>query len=143
MAFLHQLNHRFSTRKKDKGGYSRWAKPEEIKKQLVEVDPKAYKSNGAGIAVINNGKRLWVDNGEAHNIIVGATGSGKTQIVVFPLVQTLAKHDESMIITDPKGEIYETTANMLRERGYNIVILNFRNPQNGNAWNPMKMLLSY
>ena len=129
----------FSTRKKDKGGYSRWAKPEEIKKQLVEVDPKAYKSNGAGIAVINNGKRLWVDNGEAHNIIVGATGSGKTQIVVFPLVQTLAKHDESMIITDPKGEIYETTANMLRERGYNIVILNFRNPQNGNAWNPMNL----
>ena len=129
----------FSTRKKDKGGYSRWAKPEEVKKQLVEVDPKAYKSNGAGIAVINNGKRLWVDNGEAHNIIVGATGSGKTQIVVFPLVQTLAKHDESMIITDPKGEIYETTANMLRERGYNIVILNFRNPQNGNAWNPMNL----
>ena len=129
----------FSTRKKDKGGYSRWAKSEEIKKQLVEVDPKAYKSNGAGIAVINNGKRLWVDNGEAHNIIVGATGSGKTQIVVFPLVQTLAKHDESMIITDPKGEIYETTANMLRERGYNIVILNFRNPQNGNAWNPMNL----
>ena len=44
-----------------------------------------------------------------------------------------------MIITDPKGEIYETTANMLRERGYNIVILNFRNPQNGNAWNPMNL----
>ena len=73
----------FSTHKKDKGGYSRWAKPEEIKKQLVEVDPKAYKTSGAGIAVINNGKRLWVDNGEAHNIIVGATGSGKTQIVIF------------------------------------------------------------
>ena len=129
----------FSTHKKDKGGYSRWAKPEEVKKQLVEVDPKAYKANGAGIAVINNGKKLWVDNGEAHNIIVGATGSGKTQIVVFPLVQTLAKHDESMIITDPKGEIYETTANMLKERGYNIVLLNFRNPQNGNAWNPMNL----
>ena len=129
----------FSTHKKDKGGYSRWAKPEEIKKQLVEIDPKAYKTNGAGIAVINDGKRLWVDNGEAHNIIVGATGSGKTQIVVFPLVYSLAKHDESMIITDPKGEIYETTANMLRERGYNIVILNFRNPQNGNAWNPMNL----
>ena len=129
----------FSTHKKDKGGYSRWAKPDEIKKQLVEIDPKAYKTNGAGIAVINDGKKIWVDNGEAHNIIVGATGSGKTQIVVFPLVYSLAKHDESMIITDPKGEIYETTANMLKERGYNIVILNFRNPQNGNAWNPMNL----
>ena len=123
----------FSTSKKD----SRWAKESEVKKQLVEVDPKAYTADAAGLVVINNGKKIWVDNGEAHNIVVGSTGSGKTQAIVFPLVQSLAKRGESMIITDPKGEIYENTANMLRERGYNIVILNFRNPQNGNAWNPL------
>ena len=126
----------FSNSKKDKG-YSRWAKESEVKKQLVEVDPKAYTADAAGLVVINNGKKIWVDNGEAHNIVVGSTGSGKTQAIVFPLVQSLAKRGESMIITDPKGEIYENTANMLRERGYNIVILNFRNPQNGNAWNPL------
>ena len=126
----------FSTSKKDKG-YSRWAKESEVNKQLVEVDPKAYTADAAGLVVINNGKKIWVDNGEAHNIVVGSTGSGKTQAIVFPLVQSLAKRGESMIITDPKGEIYENTANMLRERGYNIVILNFRNPQNGNAWNPL------
>ena len=126
----------FSTSKKDKG-YSRWAKESEVKKQLVEVDPKAYTADAAGLVVINNGKKIWVDNGEAHNIVVGSTGSGKTQAIVFPLVQSLAKRGESMIITDPKGEIYENNANMLRERGYNIVILNFRNPQNGNAWNPL------
>ena len=128
----------FSTSKKDKG-YSRWAKESEVKKQLVEVDPKAYTADAAGLVVINNGKKIWVDNGEAHNIVVGSTGSGKTQAIVFPLVQSLAKRGESMIITDPKGEIYENTANMLRERGYNIVILNFRNPQNGNAWNPLRL----
>ena len=128
----------FSKKKKDKG-YSRWAKDSEIKKKLSLVDPKAYTADVAGLPVINNGKKMWVDNGEMHNLIMGATGSGKTQIVVFPLVYSLAKHDESMIITDPKGEIYEATANMLRERGYNIVLLNFRNPQNGNAWNPMTL----
>ena len=128
----------FSKKKKDKG-YSRWAKDSELKKTLTEVDPKAYTADAAGLVVINNGKKMWVDNGEMHNLIMGATGSGKTQIVVFPLVHSLAKHDESMIITDPKGEIYEQTANMLKERGYNIVLLNFRNPQNGNAWNPMTL----
>ena len=129
----------FSATKKQEKGYSRWSKEKEIKKDLKEVDPKAYTADAAGLIVINNGKKMWVDNGEMHNVIMGATGSGKTQIVVFPLVYSLAKHDESMIITDPKGEIYETTANMLRERGYNIVVLNFRNPQNGNAWNPMTL----
>ena len=128
----------FSLNKKDKG-YARWAKKSEIKKQLKKVDPKAFTSDAAGLVVMNNGKELWVDNGEAHNIIIGATGSGKTQAVVFPLVQVLAKKGESMIITDPKGEIYEQTGTMLRERGYNIVLLNFRSPQNGNGWNPMAL----
>ena len=129
----------FSFGGKKSDGYSSWAKKSDVKKQLVRIDPKAYKAEAAGIVVINNGKELWVDNGEAHNIVVGSTGSGKTQAIVFPMAYSLAKHGESMIITDPKGEIYETTANMLKERGYNIVVLNFRNPQNGNSWNPMSL----
>ena len=129
----------FSFGSKKNDGYSRWAKKNEIKKQLKEVDPKAYSADAAGIVVINEGNKMWVDDGEAHNIVIGATGSGKTQAVVFPMVQSLAKKGESMIITDPKGEIYEQTANMLKERGYNLVLLNFRSPQNGNAWNPMAL----
>ena len=129
----------FSIGKADNNGYARWAKKSEIKRDLKKVDPKAYTADAAGLVVMNNGKKLWVDNGEAHNIIIGATGSGKTQAVVFPLVQSLAKKGESMIITDPKGEIYEQTGTMLRERGYNIILLNFRNPQNGNGWNPMAL----
>ena len=128
----------FSFGKKDKG-YSRWCKDSEMKKTLKEVDPTAYTADAAGLVIINNGKKMWVDDGEMHNVIVGATGSGKTQAVVFPLVQSLAKHEESMIITDPKGEIYQTTGEMLKERGYNVVILNFRDPQRGNAWNPMTL----
>ena len=127
----------FSLGAKKSDGYARWAKKGEVKKQLKKVDPKAYTADAAGLVVINDGKTLWVDDGEAHNIIIGATGSGKTQAVVFPMVQSLAKKGESMIITDPKGEIYEQTGTMLRERGYNIVLLNFRSPQNGNSWNPM------
>ena len=120
-------------------GYARWATKNEVKKQLKPVDPQAQTADAAGIPVINDGKTLWVDNGEAHNIVIGATGSGKTQAIVFPMVHSLAKNSESMIITDPKGEIYEKTGEMLRERGYNIVLLNFRNPQNGNGWNPMAL----
>ena len=129
----------FSFGSKKSDGYSSWAKKKDVTKQLKMVSPTAYKSNAAGIVVINDGKELWVDDGEAHNIVVGSTGSGKTQIVVFPMVHVLAKHGESMIITDPKGEIYENTATMLKERGYDIVLLNFRNPQNGNSWNPMTL----
>ena len=128
----------FTTEKKD-NGYSRWCTEKEMKKTLFEVDPRADTIEHAGIPIISDGKKMWVDDGEAHNIVVGATGSGKTQIVAFPMIRLLGKAGESMILTDPKGELYEGTAGMLKEKGYNIIVLNFRDPQKGNAWNPMNL----
>ena len=108
-----------------------------MKKELKMVKPTDVTSNYAGIPLINNGKEIWVDNGEYHNLIIGSTGSGKTEMLVQPMVKCLAKKGESMIITDPKGEIYERNAVELREKGYNIVLLNFRDPLKGNSWNPL------
>ena len=124
--------------KKDKG-YSRWAKDKEIKEELERVEINMKNCKAAGIPLLINDHEMWVDNGEYHSLVIGATGSGKTQTVVLPMVHSLAKARESMIITDPKGEIYEKTSNMLRARGYQILLLNFRDPQNGNAWNPMSL----
>ena len=119
--------------------YARWSKPSEIKNSsnVVAIDPLAPKANAAGIPLIMKPNKVWVDNGGYHNIVIGSTGAGKTQTTVLPMVNLLAKNDESMIITDPKGEIYENTSNYLKSLGYNIVLLNFRDPQQGNAWNPM------
>lgn len=128
-----------STSPKKEKGYSRWATDKEMKQHLKKVDPKLETSDVAGIPLINNGKEIWVDAGEWHNLVIGSTASGKTESIVQPMVKTLAKAGESMIITDPKGEIYERNANELREKGYNIVLLNFRNPQNGNCWNPLTL----
>lgn len=130
----------FSTEKTDKG-YSRWAKEKEIKeeKDVAMVQIKDEKATVAGVPLILKENQMWVDNGEYHSLVIGATGSGKTQTVILPTVQSLAKARESMIITDPKGEIYEKTSEMLRERGYQILLLNFRDPQNGNAWNPLTL----
>ena len=134
----------FSTgSKKASKGYSRWTSEDEMKKELTMVKVQAPKADAGGLPFINDGKKMWVDNGEGHNLIIGSTGAGKTQVAIFPLVHSLAKHDESMIITDPKGEIYETTAEMLRKRGYNVVLLNFRNPQQGSGWNPLHLPYKY
>lgn len=129
-----------SLHKKDKG-YSRWAKDKEIQNDngVAEVEIKALKSKAAGIPLMIKKEKMWVDNGEYHTLVIGATGSGKTQTVILPTVKNLAKARESMIITDPKGEIYEKTSNMLRAKGYQILLLNFRDPQNGNSWNPLDL----
>ena len=130
---------------KQESGYARWATEKEIKNDtnVAKVDPKAETLNVAGIPLINNGKEIWVDNGEYHNLVIGSTGSGKTQTIVKPMVNLLAKKGESMIITDPKGEIYKYAASALKERGYKIIVLNFREPAHGNAWNPLTLPYRY
>ena len=138
MFFEREKGFGITAQKKDKG-YSRWAKDKEIKEELERVEITQKNAKAAGIPIILNEHEMWVDNGEYHSLVIGATGSGKTQTVILPMVHSLAKARESMIITDPKGEIYEKTSNMLRTRGYQILLLNFRDPQNGNAWNPMSL----
>ena len=130
---------------KEERGYNRWAKDKEYKedRDVEVVDPLAQELKAAGIPLINNGKKLWVDNGEYHNLVIGSTGSGKSQTVVEPMVELLIKHGESMIITDPKAELYIAAGDYLRQRGYKVVILNFRDPQKGNAWNPLQLPYQY
>lgn len=126
---------------KNEKGYSRWTKTSEMEKAkgVAKIKIQEQDANAAGIPLINNGKEMWVDNGEFHTLIIGATGSGKTTAVVDPLVQSLARAGESMILTDPKGELYRNHSEMLKSKGYNIIVLNFRNPNLGNAWNPLTL----
>lgn len=132
-------------KKKSSDGYSSWSKDKDIKEQAgVEcVSPLDEKVTAAGIPLINNGKEIWVDNGQYHNLVIGSTGSGKTETIVKPMVNLLAKKGESMVITDPKGEIYKYCASYLKEQGYKIVVLNFREPQRGNSWNPLTVPFKY
>lgn len=126
---------------KDEKGYARWAKEKEMKNssKVVKVSIADENANAAGVVLINDGKDMWVDDSENHTYVIGATGSGKTTTLVDPQVYSLAKHKESMVITDPKGEIYKQHSNLLRARGYNIIVLNFREPQKGNCWNPLAL----
>ncbi len=130
---------------KDEPGWSRWMKEDEMKKayDVKEITLNADTYEHAGIPIILKEDKAWVDDGENHSLIIGASGSGKTWTIIDPLVKILGKAGESMIVTDPKGEIYEHNANMLREKGYNVIIVNFRDPEHGSAWNPLTLPYRY
>ena len=128
-------------KKKEDNEYSRFATDKEmknafgVKKILMSED----KTDAAGVVLMMNKKEWYVDNSENHTLVIGATASGKTTSVVDPLVNTLAKKGESMVLTDPKGEIYKNHAAMLKEKGYNVIVLNFRDPVKGSSWNPLTL----
>ena len=67
-------------KEKPSEGYSKWAGEKDIKndKGVAKVLAKSDTLEAAGIPLINKGEEIWVDNGEYHNLVIGATGSGKT-----------------------------------------------------------------
>ena len=105
------------------------------KKFIVNKEKKYY--GGVPIFYDAEGRKLYIDAADTHSLVFGATGSLKTRSVVSPTIKVLGYAGESMIINDPKGELYARHAAELEKLGYNIVDINFRNPSVGNSWNPL------
>ena len=70
-----------------------------------------------------------------HTMIYGATGSGKTRGFVKPFILQTARRKESMVLVDPKGEIYESMSAFLQEEGYEVRMFNLLDIENSDVWN--------
>lgn len=62
------------------------------------------------------------DNG--NKVIVGSPGSGKTVCESIPTIMQSIRRGESVIASDPKGELYRMTAAMAKANGYIVKIFN-------------------
>lgn len=102
-----------------------------------------YVTQYGGVPVGQYGEDILVDSSDSHTLIIGSTGSKKSRLVVMPSIYILGDAGESMIVSDPKAEIYERTAGFLAERGYRIQIINLRTPSLGNSWNPLNIPYSF
>lgn len=83
--------------------------------------------------------QVCIDSSDTHTLVIGSTGSKKSRLVAMPTVKLLGYGGESIIICDPKSEIYTRTAFELKCNGYDIIVVNFRHPNEGDAWNPLEI----
>lgn len=98
-------------------------------------------SAGVPLAWFPDKRKVLVDHTDSHTLVIGPTGSKKTRLVAMPLIRILANKEkrESMIISDPKAELYNRSASYLQDNGYHIVVINFRSPLYGDCWNPLSI----
>ena len=72
-----------------------------------------------------------------HTAIFGASGTGKSRAVIRNALLQAFKNGESVIVTDPKGELYSDTAELYRNNGYDVKVFNLVNPEKSDCWNCM------
>lgn len=118
--------------------YSRWATVEELKSKLTPVsyDSEIKKS---GIPMMYDENHLYIKDDEAHTLVIGSTGSGKTQSTMLPQLRLAVKAQESFIVHDVKGEIYDILSGELKKQNYNTIVINLDNPTLGNNYNPLSL----
>ena len=100
-------------------------------------------SGGIPISYDGNKGKVYVDHTDRHSVIIGQTGAKKSRLVAMPLVYILGAAKESMIISDPKAEIYHRTSGYLKNEGYEIRVINLREPKKGDAWNPLAIAYKF
>lgn len=97
----------------DQHGTSHWASLEEVKKVGL------LKRDGLFIGALN--KKDLFYRGETHLLTIAPPGAGKGTCLAIP---NLLNYPGSIIVTDPKAELYCTTARHRREKlGHEIIVL--------------------
>lgn len=119
--------------------YARWATDEEFKSTLTPIILEQEGYPESGIPLICENGITYVDSSDSHSLIIGSSGSKKSRLFMMPGIFTLSRAGESMVITDPKGELFERTSGYLKENGYKVYCVNFRDGNRQNSWNPLEI----
>lgn len=125
-------------------GSARFATKEEIKKNFKKEKIGNIIENGVPIIFSKDLKYMWVDRETPHYVYLGSTGSGKSVTAVIPFCSftATAKNKRSVFITDPKGEIYNTTSKMFKDNNYNVYTIDFRHPELSNKFNILTPIIN-
>ena len=130
----------------DQKGSARWLNDKEIDQLFPKVAyDEAYKQeiNGFVVQTKRIGNKTYANyRGGYHCLIIGSTGSGKTIRFVIPTMQLLgrSKTHPSIVVTDPKGELYASQTKLYKANGYDIISINLREGmKKSNCWNPCHM----
>ena len=75
-----------------------------------------------------------------HTVIFGASGTMKSRAIVRNALFSAIRRGESILISDPKSEMYNETSELFRKNGYEVKVLNLVDPLHGDSWNCMSDL---
>ena len=142
-----KMHDKFDGKKRDPRGFAKsksgvygtaaWMSEGEMK-ELLEVSP-IERAVGTILGEYR-GKAVCLpkDTKLNRNIAVfGASGTMKSRAVIRNALFQALRRGESVVVTDPKGELYADTAELYRQNDYEVKIFNLVEPRHSDSWNCM------
>ena len=105
--------------------------------KVLELAGDVRKNQGTILGKLN-GKAVCLPNKTRLNrniAVYGASGSMKSRAFARNMIFQCVARGESLIITDPKSELYESMSVYLENEGYTVKAFNLVNPENSDSWN--------
>lgn len=123
-------------------GDSRFTTLKEIQDQYKKIPDKTARFAGyGGFPISHYHEHYYIDDEPVHNLIFGTSRIGKSDEIIVPMIDNISRalKQSSMIINDPKKELYTGFADLLKARGYEVYLLDFSQPMNSMSYNPLKL----
>lgn len=84
-----------------------------------------------------------IDTGDVHVLMIGAAGVGKTAYWLYPCIEYACASGMSFLSTDTKGDVMRNYGNIAKQYGYNISVIDLRNPTRSNGNNLLHLVNKY
>ena len=117
-------------------GTSGWMSRKEMA-GVLDLVPDLRKHKGVVLGMLDNKAVCIPENPHINGnlAVYGSSGSMKTRSFCVNRILQAAIRGESLIISDPKSELYEKSSEYLRDQGYCVKVFNLVNPENSDSWN--------
>ncbi|EAD9920857.1 type IV secretory system conjugative DNA transfer family protein [Listeria innocua] len=129
-----------------KKGDSRWTTIPELFEIYQAIPEKGLVFPGYGGTPISHYRdKLFIDPTPTNNCIIGTTRSGKGETEVFATIDNIsrAEKQDSMVLNDPKGELFTASYKTLRKRNFDVLAFNLTEPDEGVAYNLLETIKQY
>lgn len=118
-------------RRREEHGSAKWGDAESVnKKYMNREDRTGNKVRTQNTAISFDGHK---HRRNLNVLVCGGSGSGKTRFYAKP---NIMQANTSFVILDPKGEILRDTGNLLKEKGYEVKVIDLIDMEKSDCYNP-------
>lgn len=144
---------------KGTSGTARWTTVKEIDEQFKAVPLHPSRREGEkkevnyyvgkpGNIISRWRDYLYIDTQLSNNLYLGTTRSGKGELYVFPLIDLCSRAKDikdrpSLVLFDPKLELYKSSKKTLEDRGYKVRLINLDDPIKSAGYDPLYIAVQY